>query len=229
MASSYYPNVYLGLRQAIAVDSLRYAIDGLRGPGSAVKRTHYLAALLHATSVTTSATSHFCQPRGLTRDVEVQAVLVRRAQSIPSRLVAYSRSIAATVCATGLSQGNRALQGDWRRALERWDEVEADVVYADPPYTADNYSRFYHALEVLTRYDYPELELRAGSVTKGRYPALSRRHRSPFCVRRQVEGELRGLIEGSRPAAPAWSSPTAKRTGCCSRPTATPGSARAGR
>ena len=196
LASSYYPNVYLGVRQAVAVDSLRYAIDGLRGRGAAARRTHYLAALLHATSVTTSATSHFCQPRGLTRDVEVQAVLLRRAQSIPSRLVAYSRSIAATVSATPLQQGNRALQGEWRQALARWDEVEADVVYADPPYTQDHYSRFYHVLEVLTRYDYPRLELRGGQVTKGRYPRLEQRHRSPFCVRSKVEAELRALIEG---------------------------------
>src|SRR5262249_20541435 len=86
LVSSYYPNVYVGLRQAIAVDSLRFAIDRLdpRDRFAARKRDHYLAALLHALSVTTSATSHFCQPRGLTRDVEVKAVIARRAVSLAS-------------------------------------------------------------------------------------------------------------------------------------------------
>lgn len=198
LASVYYPNVYLGVRQAIAVDSLRCALDALReagGPLARQKYDHYLAALLHAVSVTTSATSHFCQPRGLTSAAEVKAVLARRALSIPSKLAAYSREIAATCAATRYHRGNAVLTGDWRAALgPRWGEVEAQVVYADPPYTADHYSRFYHALEVLTRYDYPVLKMVGGLPTKGRYPALAARHQSGFCVRRQVEAEVADLV-----------------------------------
>lgn len=194
LASVYYPNVYLGIRQAIQIDCLRYAIDRLPGRGrrAARRRAHYLAALLHATSVTTSATSHFCQPRGLVRDAEVKAVLVRRATSIPSRLAAFSAAIAETVARTPHRPGNAVHAGDWRDLYARWDEdVAADVVYADPPYTADNYSRFYHVLEVLTRYDYPPLQ--RGGRTKGRYPAIGRRHQSPFCQRTRVEAELADL------------------------------------
>lgn len=195
LATVYYPNVYLGLRQALAVDSLRCAIDALAGPLADEKRAHYLAALLHAVSVSTSATSHFCQPRGLSTDAEVQAVLARRALSIPSKLAAYSREIAATCAATRYRPGNAVLSEDWRRVLgPRWGDVQADVVYADPPYTADHYSRFYHALEVLTRYDYPVLKTVDGRLTKGRYPALGARHRSGFCVRRQVEAEVTDLV-----------------------------------
>lgn len=195
LASVYYPNVYFGVRQALQVDSLRAAIDGLRAKE---KRDHYLAALLHAVSVATSATSHFCQPRGLTSAAEVKAVLARRALSIPSKLVAYSREIAATCAATRYHPGNHVLSADWRAVLgPRWDEVQADVVYADPPYTADHYSRFYHVLEVLTRYDYPALKLTRGRPTKGRYPALDARHQSAFCARRLVERELSDLAHAT--------------------------------
>lgn len=193
LASSYYPNVYLGLRQAIAVDGLRAAIDAVEDPR---RRTHWLAALLHATSVATSATSHFCQPRGLVRDAEVRAVLARRALSIPSKTAAFSASIAATVRGARLHPKNAALEGDWRAALARWDGGPGDVVYADPPYTADHYSRFYHALEVLCRYDYPPLATTRGAPTKGRYPARTSRARSAFCVRSAVEGEFRALVHG---------------------------------
>ena len=191
LTSVYYPNCYFGVRQAIAVDSLRCAIDALRDREA---RDHYLAALLHAASVATSATSHFCQPRGLGSDAEVKAVLARRALSIPSKLAAYSREIAATCAATPYHPRNAVLSGDWREVLgPRWGEVQADVVYADPPYTADHYSRFYHVLEVLTRYDYPALKTSSGRLTKGRYPALGARPRSGFCGRRQVERELSDL------------------------------------
>lgn len=193
LCSSYYPNVYLGIRQAIDLDSLRYAIDQLRGRGAAAKRRHYLAALLHAASVTTSATSHFCQPRGLVRDAEVLAVLQRRSVSIPSRLLAFSRAIRATCEATNPRPGSRANCADWRSLYASGGLDSVDVVYADPPYTADNYSRFYHVLEVLTRYDYPELQVSRGTTTKGRYPVIGERHQSPFCHKRGVDKELKAL------------------------------------
>lgn len=193
LCSSYYPNVYLGIRQAIDLDSLRYAIDQLRGRGAAAKRRHYLAALLHAASVTTSATSHFCQPRGLVRDAEVLAVLQRRSVSIPSRVLAFSDAIRATCEAADPRPGSRANCADWRGLYASGGIDDVDVVYADPPYTADNYSRFYHVLEVLTRYDYPELQVSRGKTTKGRYPVIEERHQSPFCHKRGVDGELRAL------------------------------------
>lgn len=36
-------------------------------------------------------------------------------------------------------------------------EVKADVVYIDPPYSSRQYSRFYHVLETITKWDMPEL------------------------------------------------------------------------
>ncbi len=189
LCSSYYPNVYLGIRQAVDLDSLRYAIDQLGGRGAAAKRRHYLAALLHAASVTTSATSHFCQPRGLVRDAEVLAVLQRRSVSIPSRVLAFSDAIRATCEAADPQPGSRANCADWRGLYASGGIDDIDVVYADPPYTADNYSRFYHVLEVLTRYDYPELQVSRGKTTKGRYPVIGVRHQSPFCHKRALCAE----------------------------------------
>ncbi|MGB5024700.1 MAG: DNA repair protein RadC [Saprospiraceae bacterium] len=36
-------------------------------------------------------------------------------------------------------------------------EIKADVVYVDPPYNSRQYSRFYHVLETLTKWDKPKL------------------------------------------------------------------------
>ena len=49
---------------------------------------------------------------------------------------------------------NLAIGQDYRRAL-KLHLPETDLVYADPPYSFVHYSRFYHALETLVRYDYP--------------------------------------------------------------------------
>ncbi len=37
------------------------------------------------------------------------------------------------------------------------EELKADVVYIDPPYNSRQYSRFYHLLETLTKWEKPEL------------------------------------------------------------------------
>ncbi len=36
-------------------------------------------------------------------------------------------------------------------------KISADVVYIDPPYNSRQYSRFYHVLETLTKWDKPKL------------------------------------------------------------------------
>ena len=36
-------------------------------------------------------------------------------------------------------------------------KIKADIVYIDPPYNSRQYSRFYHVLETLTKWDKPEL------------------------------------------------------------------------
>ena len=63
---------------------------------------------------------------------------------------------------------------------------ETDLVYADPPYSFVHYSRFYHALETLVRYDYPASEY------YGRY--RSDRHQSPFCVKTKVKKAFQDII-----------------------------------
>ena len=36
-------------------------------------------------------------------------------------------------------------------------KIRADVIYIDPPYNSRQYSRFYHVLETLTKWDKPKL------------------------------------------------------------------------
>lgn len=207
LVTVYYANIYYGLRQAIALDSLRHAIEMLGGPRSLRmrKQVHYLSALLRTASVCTSGTSHFAQPRHLRKDSEVLAVARRRRVDVVATFLRFCEELAAVVASIDHRHGNRALCGDYRELLEDGGDghrfrasCRGDLVYVDPPYTSDNYSRFYHLLEVLAVYDYPELERdRSGRILRGRYPALGRRFQSRFCRRSTVEGEFDHIVGAS--------------------------------
>ncbi len=203
LVTTYYANVYFGLRQSLVLDSLRAAVDDLdsSSPFHERRRVHYLSALVHVASVSTSGTSHFAQPRHLTKDSELRAMAKRRLIDVRELFEQQCESVAETVRATSHRRGNRVLVGDYGTLLGEDGAFEfpadVDLVYLDPPYTADNYSRFYHVLEALARYDYPELERgRDGKILRGRYPLIGRRFQSRFCKPSFVEGEFRRVAIG---------------------------------
>lgn len=59
-------------------------------------------------------------------------------------------------------------------------------MYADPPYTKDQYSRYYHVYETLYLYDFP------GSSGAGRY--RESRFITPFCLASQVAAAFETLF-----------------------------------
>ncbi|MEK6239172.1 MAG: DNA adenine methylase [Planctomycetales bacterium] len=77
---------------------------------------------------------------------------------------------------------------------DRLAALEPCTVYADPPYQFVHYSRFYHALETIQLYDYPEIQKKAGRMDKGRY--RENRHQSPFCQKTQVRAAFESLFRG---------------------------------
>jgi adenine-specific DNA-methyltransferase len=86
---------------------------------------------------------------------------------------------------------NKTFQGDANRLLPRLKRLEKipSVIYADPPYTGDQYSRYYHLLKTLIAYDYPTSE------GKGQYrPA---RFVSDFSLRKKVFGAFESLVSGA--------------------------------
>jgi adenine-specific DNA-methyltransferase len=205
IATALYRNVYFGVRQAVEIDALRDAIAGLeirgeemRDASAARRAIHYLAALLFAASKATSGTSHFAQPRGLAKDSEVRAVMRRRRQDVGALFRQRALRLGAALLERPPLPGSRADDLDYGLLFVDLHvrHERPSVVYADPPYTLDQYSRFYHALEVLTEREAPGLARgRDGRILKGRYPALVGRHQSRFCIPEHVEGEFRRVTE----------------------------------
>jgi len=75
-------------------------------------------------------------------------------------------------------------KGPWQATLSTVDELlgnQPTLVYVDAPYKRDEYSRYYHLLETLVSYSYPQ------SLGKGRLPEKGTRERpaSEFFTRSQ--------------------------------------------
>ncbi len=69
--------------------------------------------------------------------------------------------------------------------------LDADIVYADPPYTKRQYAAYYHVLETIVRNDEPVL---TGKTGLRPWAEAS----SEFCYRRRAPGALESLIRRIR-------------------------------
>ena len=206
--TAYFANVFFGVRQAIELDSLRWAIEQC---SSGNDRDWALGALVAtASAVATTYGGHFAQPivhpgralsgRTLHRILENRAVSVIHDFSVRlSRLCASSPAHAHQI---------KTIPGPWDDAISSVDQ-ETDgrrvAVYVDAPYKREEYSRYYHVLETLVSYSYP------ASIGIGRMPdkGAGQRFQSRFFSRSRssVEKEFVRLIESilSRGWACLWS------------------------
>lgn len=198
---AYFSNRFVGVRQATEIDSLRYAIDGLAG----ADRDWALGALVASVSaVATTYAGHFAQPlvnsRGLPDHVFRQ-LLRKRPMSVVREFEARLRSLAAASAA--VPHPVTPVRGPWQAALA---SAEArlggahPVVYLDPPYTREEYSRYYHVLETLADYRYPT------AVGPGRVPAKDGggRFASEFFTRSQARMTERLAAVVGAPLARGW-------------------------
>lgn len=185
LATAYFAFGYFGLAQAIEIDSLRYAID--RAPPD--RKSYYLSALVRASSECAAAPGHFAQFL-VPRDKQTSRYIARiRSRSILDRFYRALDTFPDVPCA---ARGeNLAYCSDATSLLNQLKEdggVSNLVVYADPPYSRAQYSRYYHVLETLVRYDYP------ACASKGRY--RDDRFRTGFSLRSGVAAEMETFIGG---------------------------------
>jgi len=176
---------YFGLEQAIAIDSIRYAIDqAARSHAlSGAESDWALVALLQAASCASASPGHFAQYLHPSSEQGFVRILRQRRRNIWSQFVNEAR-ILAPYGTEHWRLRNRVLCCD---ALDVWGQLDElgfrnGIVYADPPYSKDHYSRFYHVLETLTLYDHPRVTGR-GRYREGRFA-------TPFSLKSTVRGAL---------------------------------------
>lgn len=182
-----YSHGYFSLKQSAQIDSIRYALEILRGQG-AITAFHFNWAILALGAAVlrgANTTGHFAQ-------------FLRPSESNYKRVI---------------SQFNRDMWNEWLNSIELIKPVgttewrvrnmstlsngtsllrspehsrAANVVYCDPPYTSDQYSRYYHIWETLVLYDYPNV------TGKGRY--RPGRFTTDFCLSGKVVEAFETLV-----------------------------------
>ncbi len=161
----YYANTYFGVEQCLQLDALREYAEGL--PSESTK-FHLLAATIAAMTFAVSSTTHLAQylkPSTHRKSVDlIRRKRVNLVDEVKKRLINLSNYPLPDQPAT-------VYQKDFRKLLATVPMDSHSVLYVDPPYFKEHYSRYYHVLDTFYLYDYPELTFndRIQSTTIGRY------------------------------------------------------------
>lgn len=177
----YYSGTYWSYTQCVWIDSIRAVAEEYKG-----KSDYYiiLSSLIYAMSYTSQSTGHFAQFRDVTES-NMHDIMLYRIRDIWTY---FEKKFLEILNVVDVEATNRYTITtldylDCLRLIER-----NTIVYADPPYSSVHYSRFYHAIETLIRYDYPNVKY------KGRY--REDRHQSPFGKKTEVKNAFGKLFKG---------------------------------
>ncbi len=182
---------YLGIRQCIEVDSIRYAIDYLHEKNLLTndEKTWSLIALCQAISKCSTTTGHFAQFIKV-KESNFSQFSKQRNRSVWSEWLAAFSTLQPFKNASWRG-ANKVFREDAELLVGRLNRRNSlpSVIYADPPYTADQYSRYYHLYETLLQYDYP------ASSGIGRY--RPDRFTSRFSLKTTVASAFENLISNA--------------------------------
>lgn len=177
--TKFYSGTWWSVEQCTWIDSYRKAIEDYRE--SPMYNT-LLCCLMYAAAYNSQGTGHYAQYRDATTQSSFEDILIYRSKKIKPY---FDRKFRESFKKARKEPNSLQHQIESLDYIDCLRNVRNSTVYADPPYCFVHYSRFYHALETMVLYDYPELQEKNGEVVKGRYRVD--RHQSPFCIKTQVE------------------------------------------
>lgn len=172
----HYGGHYFSLDQARRLDAL-YA--GL--PQAEPQRTVALAALLHTASACAAAPGHTAQPFQPTTRL---LPYVREAWS--RSVTEVTRNAIEQLAPTFAKVGGEARVGDALTTIKTLSD--GDLVFCDPPYSAVQYSRFYHVLEGIAVGGWD------GVGGRGRAPVRASRKTSEFSMRSKAPAAMKNML-----------------------------------
>ena len=185
LISRYYGGVYFSYRQAVQIDVI---MDAIRHYPYTADKNVLLAALLStASDIACTVGKHFAQPiKARDSKGKIKKLVYNKAIKDKTVDVAalFEEWLNKYVSLPKGKYNNTIFQGDYMECLKMLPD-NVRTVYADPPYTRDHYSRFYHVLETMALDDVPEISTvkihGSTHVSNGIY--RKDRHQSPFCIR----------------------------------------------
>lgn len=201
LIANYYAGTYFGIKQAIRLDCLRTFIENFFNVHNNVwAYTAMLTSLYNTLSmIVHSAGKHFSQPiaiKNTNKNKITNKRLFENRNYDIDKLFTYFLTLIITHTENGsiqsrcLSTCDNIQTKSFQQLLE---SKKISVIYADPPYTAQQYSRFYHIPEVIRTYRYPILQEYRGHITQGLYPI--NKFKSDFCSKRKAVGAFETIFK----------------------------------
>lgn len=198
---TYFANAYFGIAQCCQIDALRSVIEQVKDERT---KNVLLTVLMSVMSATASTTTHFAQFLKVKSKSTCNNLLFKRRINI----VEECKILLKEYRAAGLCDKEECLKIacynlDFAECLDSIVLDERTLVYADPPYFKEHYSRYYHVLNTLCLYDYPAMAVnpQTHELSIGRY--REDRRVSDFGKKAKALGAFETLITKCATAG-AW-------------------------
>lgn len=161
----YYANTYFGIKQSFDIDSIRYAIEFEQNE---IVRSVLFSALFFAMKECVfSKDGHMAQP--LDKEKNSKKLMKIRNISIITKFKDKLKEFSKNDFVIS-NKNNKAMNLDFNKLLKSKSILnDIGFIYADPPYTDMQYSRYYHLLNTVVLYDYPKISLTRGAISTGLY------------------------------------------------------------
>ncbi|MCM1191941.1 MAG: DNA adenine methylase [Butyrivibrio sp.] len=185
--ATYYATNYYGIIQSLDIDCIIKIIN-----------THFMqykSALLSCLffamkEAVFSKDGHMAQPLSLEKNQN--RLFMQRKKNIYDLFVRKFKEYIG-VPLSKFSGKNVIFNSDFEELLDEKIFSNVGLVYADPPYTDMQYSRYYHLLNVAAKYEYPALTITKSGYTKGLY--TEGRYQSKLSQRSSARQSLENLID----------------------------------
>jgi len=191
LATITYVGSFFGAKQCMEIDSLRYAIDHSHAKANidGEQRDWLIIVLGQVLSRINNSTGQFAQYIKPNYS-NIQRIIEKRRRSVWNEFFLALDSVSPVSTQEWRSR-NRSFCSDALVLLNKmrnW-KYRPSIVYADPPYSSAQYSRYYHVLDVLLEYRYPPV------TGVGRYPP--KRFQTPFAHSTGVFNALSKLVDSA--------------------------------
>ena len=196
MVFRHFGGVYFSFEQAAKLDVL---LDVVHGLALEEKRSPLAAILTTASDTVNTVGKQFAQPiRPRDKHGKIKRTLYSQASRdrFKDPVAVFLLSLERYSNFPTPRFANSAVRSDYLDFL-RSGAFDSGAVYADPPYTRDHYSRFYHALETIALRDNPLISTNTahGVTQPSRGVYRLERHQSPFCIRSKAPEAFGKMFE----------------------------------
>lgn len=200
LITNYYSGSYFGIRQSIRLDAIRNYIESFYHDNydQWVYTTMLTALYSTLSTIVHSAGKHFAQPISITDfdkgKITNKRLFENRSFNVDELFVGFLEEILSKTDKVNLAPSSISTCYDVQDKIfaNLLDRESVSVIYADPPYTAQQYSRFYHIPEVVKWYRYPQLQQVQGHITQGLYP--DNKFKSDFCSKTKAKDAFRTVF-----------------------------------